>query len=149
MSDKIFPWQRCLNFQYLKAPNGKFLLRCIFTIWWQFLEIHVHNLSDLNGLFSHCTCNSKCPFVAECGEHSIYCRIQRPPVFWLGLLQRDAEIIPMTAGNNDLQFKMIKRIYILTRFEEAWLSQPTQIVNSPHMLRPMDNVKVMNIFCKP
>ena len=44
-------------------------------------------------------------------------------------LLQSAESIPVTAGTNDLQFQMIKLISVLTRFEEAWLSQHTQIVS--------------------
>ena len=44
-------------------------------------------------------------------------------------LLQSAESIPVTAGTNDLQFQMIKLISVLNRFEEAWLSQHTQIVS--------------------
>ena len=47
-------------------------------------------------------------------------------------LLQSAESIPVTAGTNDLQFQMIKLISVLTRFEEAWLSQHTQIVSIQH-----------------
>ena len=59
-------------------------------------------------------------------------------------LLQSAESIPVTAGTNDLQFQMIKLISVLTRFEEAWLSQHTQIVSIiQHMSRPVDNAKVI------
>lgn len=40
-----------------------------------------------------------------------------------------AESVPVTSGTNDLQFQMIKLISVLTRFEEAWLSQHAVIVS--------------------
>ncbi|XP_065923524.1 transformation/transcription domain-associated protein isoform X7 [Magallana gigas] len=44
--------------------------------------------------------------------------------------QQGAESVPVTSGTNDLQFQMIKLISVLTRFEEAWLSQHAVIITN-------------------
>lgn len=60
-------------------------------------------------------------------EYNVHLKIL--PVNNIYMYFQGAESVPVTAGTNDLQFQMIKLISVLTRFEEAWLSQHAVIVS--------------------